>query len=244
MRAPSIAIPGYHLAPGRVQRWETGAFALPEAYVAAVRRSGASPVIVPGPPAALAEEVLAPFSGLLLAGGGDVDPSLYGAARHPSVYGIDHDRDALEAALLPAAVAAGMPVLAICRGLQLLNVVFGGTLVQHLPEVLDGVVHGDPTKGLSVHHAVQVQPGSLLAGAVAAERVERCASHHHQGLATLGEGLVPVAWSDDGLVEAVERPAGPGWIVGVQWHPEVTASDDPQQQAVFDAFVDEARRWR
>lgn len=244
MTAPAIAIPAYHLAPGRVQRWQSAAFALPAAYVAAVRRAGASPVLVPGPPSAPPEEILAPFSGLLLAGGGDVDPARYGARRHPTVYGVDPDRDALETALVPAAVAAGIPVLAICRGLQVVNVAFGGTLVQHLPEVADGVVHGDPTTGLSVLHPVQVQPGSLLAGALGEERIERCASHHHQGLATLGAGLVPVGWSDDGLVEAVERPGSPGWLVGVQWHPEVTAAEDRQQQALFDAFVDQARRWR
>ncbi|MBW3546636.1 MAG: gamma-glutamyl-gamma-aminobutyrate hydrolase family protein [Actinobacteria bacterium] len=239
---PLVAIPAAHLASGRVEGWGSGAFAAGAGYVAALRRAGARPVILPGPDPEPPEDVLAPFAGLLLAGGGDLDPSHYGESPDPRVYGIDPDRDELELGLVTAALEQGMPVLAICRGAQIVNVVRGGTLYQHLPEPLGRGAHGDPTGGVLVTHGVQVAEGSRLAAAVGGHRVARCTSIHHQGIDRVGKGLVAVGWSDDGLVEAIELAGGDGWMVGVQWHPEVTAGDDPVQQSLFDAFTSEVRR--
>ena len=125
MTAPLIAVPTYHLGPGRVGNWE-GAYALPEPYVAALRAAGARVVLLPPGQPGVPDEVLAPFDGLLLAGGGDIEPARYGAADHPAQYGVDPERDQLELELARAAVRLGVPVLGICRGVQLLNVAFGG----------------------------------------------------------------------------------------------------------------------
>ena len=236
MSAPLIAIPTYHLGAGRVGTWE-GAYALPEPYVASLGAAGARTALLPPSQPAEAEEVLAPFDGLLLPGGGDIEPARYGAADHPRQYGIDPDRDELELDLARAAVRTGLPTLGICRGLQLLNVAFGGTLVQHLPDV-DGLLeHRDEAK--QAMHDVEVAAGSRLAAALG-QGTARCLSHHHQGLDRLGEGFRPVAWAPDGLVEGIERDQG--WTVGVLWHPESTAAADPVQHRLLRAFVEVASR--
>ncbi len=193
------------------------------------------------PDDAAPEEILEPFDALMLMGGGDVEPSRYGAGPHPEMYGIEPDRDGLEIALLNAAARLGMPALAICRGIQVLNVAFGGTLHGHLPDVagVGVVVHGPPLDGDPVLHDVKLAPGTRIAGAVGDEALS-CSSHHHQGIDRLGEGLVATGWSEDGLVEAVEHEEG--WMLGVQWHPEETAAEDPAQQALFDALVSRSRR--
>lgn len=241
MRTPLVAIPGYRLPAGGTAPWGRGGYALPEPYIAALHRAGVQPVVLPTVPTADPDGLLARFSGLVLAGGGDVDPHRYGAQPHPSVYGVDAQRDEFELALVRGALLSQVPVLAICRGLQVVNVACGGTLWQHLPEVEGGDVHGDPTAKRSTRHDVDVTPGSRLAAAVGGARLEACVSHHHQGVAEVGEALVPVAWSPDGLVEALE-PAGEGWLVAVQWHPEITAGEARPQQRLFDAFADVARR--
>ena len=239
---PLVAIPTSRLAPGRVTGWGAGAHAVGDTYVAALRRAGARPVLLTAPEPDPAPEVLAPFAGLVLAGGGDLDPYHYASWQDERVYGIERERDDLELALVAAALDAGIPVLAICRGAQVVNVAFGGSLYQHLPDALGRSAHGDPTSGVLVTHGVQVAPGSRLATAVGAERLGGCTSIHHQGIDRVGQGLIPVGWSDDGLVEALEPAEGPGWLVAVQWHPEITAASDPEQQALFNAFVHEARR--
>jgi putative glutamine amidotransferase len=236
MSAPLIAIPTYHLGPGRVGDW-TGAYALPEPYVTALRRAGARPVLLPTAQPADAAELLEPFHGLLLAGGGDIDPGRYGEPPHPAQYGTDPDRDAVELALALAADRLGMPVLGICRGVQVLNVAFGGTLVQHLPELTGLLRHR--ADGEQLLHPLRVLAGSRLAGALGREQVEGL-SHHHQGLDRLGDGLRAVAWSPDGLVEGIERERG--WTVGVLWHPESTADADPAQHHLLRSFVAEASR--
>lgn len=240
MTAPLIAVPTYHLGPGRVGNWE-GAYALPEPYVAALRAAGARVALLPPGQPGDPEEALAPFDGLLLAGGGDVEPARYGAADHPSQYGVDPDRDELELALARAAVRTGLPLLGICRGVQLLNVAFGGSLVQHLPEDGDGaeppVEHRNEAK--RALHGLRVEPGSRLAEALGQTEAEGL-SHHHQGLDRLGEGFRPVAWAPDGLVEGIERDQG--WTVGVLWHPESTAAADPVQHRLLRAFVEVASR--
>jgi putative glutamine amidotransferase len=235
-----VAVPAYHLAAGRVSRWAAGGHAVPETYTDALRRAGVVPVILPAGVDGPAADLLARFDGLLLVGGGDVEPRRYGAEPHPSVYGVEPDRDELEIALACEAVRRGLPVFAVCRGLQLLNVAFGGTLHQHVPELLEMLAHGVPTGSTSepACHDVRVAPDSRLAKAAGgAEHVHACTSVHHQAVDRVGDGLVPVAWSHDGLVEALERPAGEPWLLGVQWHPEMTAATDPGQQALFDAFA-------
>ncbi|HVM01421.1 MAG TPA: gamma-glutamyl-gamma-aminobutyrate hydrolase family protein [Acidimicrobiales bacterium] len=233
---PLVAVAAYHLAAGRVVDWARGGYAVPEGYVACLRRAGCRPLLLPPAPDVPAGELLEPFGGLLLAGGGDVDPARYGAADvHPTIYGVDHVRDEAELALARAALAGGLPVLAICRGMQVLNVAGGGTLHQHLPDLQGMDLHGHPTRQSSVLHDVKVEAGSRLARACGRE-VLRCTSHHHQGVDRLGEGLVATGWSGDGLIEAIEVP-GEQWAVGVQWHPEVTAAEDPVQQALFDEFA-------
>lgn len=236
-----VAVPAYHLGAGRVARWGGGAFAVPDKYVRALRRAGLRPVLVPGPAPDDPEELLSPFAGLFLAGGGDVDPERYGADPHPETYGLDADRDDLEFALFPAALHLGLPTLAVCRGMHVLNVALGGTLHQHLPDIEGQAAHGDPTTGMAVLHPVEVAEGSRLATAVGGTRLRNCSSHHHQTVADVASGLVPVAWSDDGLVEGLEPPAGAPWVVAVQWHPEENVAEEPGQQRIFDAFAHQVR---
>ncbi len=236
-----VAVPTYHLPEGRVARWRTGGFAVPERYVFALRRAGVTPVLLPGPGPDDPEDALAPFAGLLLAGGGDVDPRRYGAEPHPRTYGIDRDRDHVELALLSAALRVGVPTLAICRGMHVVNVACGGTLHQHLPGVEGRAAHGDPTAGRSVVHGVDVAPGSRLGAAIGRRRLDGCVSHHHQGVERVGSNLHPAAWSHDGLVEALELPPGEPWLLAVQWHPEQNAAEETTQQMIFDAFAGQVR---
>ena len=173
-------------------------------------------------------------------GGGDVDPPRYGGdATVEHTYGVEHDRDQLEIDLLLAADRISLPTLAICRGMQVMNVAFGGSLHQHLPGMPGLLEHGVPTADTVSTHDVKPAPGSRLL-ASAGVGVLTCSSHHHQGVDRLGDGLVAAGWSDDGLVEAIERavddPYEDVWMLGVQWHPEDSAADDPAQQAIFDGF--------
>lgn len=234
---PLVAVPAYRLAPGRVERWPDGGYGVPAPYLDALRRAGARTAIVAPGEMADPAELLEPFDGLLLVGGGDVDPVRYGAERGSHNYGVDPERDAFEIALLHAADRAAMPTLCICRGAQVLNVAFGGTLHQHLPDI-DGLLeHGVPLEGTSSMHEVEAAQGTKLGGATAT-RTLRCSSHHHQGIATVGAGFTVAGRSSDGLVEAIERDmTEAGWVVGVQWHPEETAASDPVQQALFDTLV-------
>lgn len=236
MPRPLVAIPTYHLAEGRVRGWVTGGFGLPERYVQALRRAGARPVLLPAPDPDDAAEVLAAFDAVILAGGGDVDPGRYDGAHHPAVYGVDTDRDALELALARGALEARVPTLAVCRGMQVVNVAFGGTLLPHLPDIEGLRAHGSPVGGTSATHDVKAEGGSRLEE-VCGSVVRDCVSHHHQAVDRIGDGLVPVAWSDDGLVEAVEPDDHDGFYLAVQWHPEMSAAGDRVQQALFDGLV-------
>jgi putative glutamine amidotransferase len=239
---PLIAVTGVPIVAGGVLGWRQGAVACTAAYLEALRRAGADGVILM--PEALDPESasarLDRFDGLLLVGGGDIDPARYGQEARPEVAYVNPARDDFEIPLVRAAVAGGVPTLAICRGIQVLNVALAGTLHQHISDREDLLAHrnGD-ADGEGVLHPVSVQPGSRVAKALGAERADTF-SHHHQAVDRLGAGLVPVAWADDGLVEAVE--AEEGWVVGLQWHAEATAAADPLQQAIFDTFVAEVRR--
>jgi len=150
------------------------------------------------------------------------------------IYGVDLERDEAELGYLAGAIDRGLPVLAICRGLQVLNVALGGTLHAHLPEVAGLGEHGRPQGGPDTMHEVRLAEGSRVAEACGSDTVDGLSSHH-QGIDRVASGLRPVGWTNDGLVEAVELPDG--WVVGVQWHPEQTAERDPAQQELFDAFV-------
>jgi putative glutamine amidotransferase len=195
-------------------------------YLSALARAGAVPALLdPSEPVDLTD-LLARFDGLLLLGGGDVDPARYGALeQHPEVGGIDERHDAFELAALRAALDLNLPVLAVCRGCQVLNVAMGGTLRQHVDDHQGHV------------HPVTLVPGSRTEAAMGVGSPAGW-SRHHQVIDRVGDGLVVTA-SADGLVEGVERTDG--WVVGVQWHPEDSAADDPAQQGLFDAFVAECR---
>jgi gamma-glutamyl-gamma-aminobutyrate hydrolase PuuD len=235
---PLIAVTGRHLRPGRISSWQAGALALPRGYTDALHRAGGRGVVLP-PPLADPKDVtglLDPFSGLVLTGGADVDPALYGQEPHPSLYGVDRSLDEFEIALAFSALDAGIPLLAICRGHQVLNVALGGSLDQHITDRPRLLVHGDPASGPGggVAHDVTVEPGTRLADALGVTRCE-VRSHHHQAVADLAPKATATGWADDGVLESFELPDG--WTVAVQWHPEATAGDDPVQQRLFDAFV-------
>ena len=172
--------------------------------------------------------------GVLLTGGGDIDPARYGEAPAPETYGVDPEADTFELGLVHAARSSGLPLLGICRGLQVLNVALGGTLVQHIggrPGLED---HGRPGAG-EVVHPVSISAGSRLADALGGiEVMGSC--HHHQAVAQVGRGLRVTARTRDGIVEGLELEGEP-WVVAVQWHPEDTAAADPAQQRLFSALV-------
>jgi putative glutamine amidotransferase len=237
---PLIAVVGRRLSPGEAKPWPSyPALAVPTTYLQAIRRAGGEPAVLLQD-AADAEDwsqLLARFDGLMLMGGTDLDPSLYGDDEHPECYGIDPERDRFEIAVLRAAIDRELPALAICRGIQVLNVTTGGTLDQHITGREGLIAHGVPTGGHGVSHPVELEPGSQVAKAMAVDRAD-CFSHHHQAIDRLGDGLRPVGWTEDGIVEAVE--VDDGWMLGVQWHPEETANEDPAQQGLFDALVQRA----
>ncbi|MGZ5296883.1 MAG: gamma-glutamyl-gamma-aminobutyrate hydrolase family protein, partial [Actinomycetota bacterium] len=202
---PLVAVVGYHLAPGRVTRWPDGGYGVPGPYLDALRRADARILSVSPGETNDPDEILDPFDGLVLVGGGDVDPARYGA--HPDVehsYGVEPDRDRLEIDLLLAADRLHLPTLAICRGMQIMNVAFGGTLHQHLPGMPGMLEHGVPIADTISTHDVKAAPGSRLLATTGAD-VLSCSSHHHQGVDRVGEGLAATGWSADGLVEALER---------------------------------------
>jgi len=213
-------------------------FSLPGEYVDAVRRAGGIPVLLPPGEVAL-EALLARIDGLILAGGGDLDPKHYDGHAHETIYMLDHERDLTELALVPYVVAQEMPTLGICRGAQVVNVALGGTLIEHLPdEVGESVLHRLPPRE-QASHAVEIDPASQLSTILQADQIDS-ASWHHQAVRRIGDGLNVVARAPDGTIEAAEMEGHP-WLVTVQWHPELTAASDPVQQRLFDAFVEACR---
>jgi gamma-glutamyl-gamma-aminobutyrate hydrolase PuuD len=214
--------------------WKLPAALIPLDYVDSVERAGGRPVLIP-PSEDGIEETLDALDGIVFSGGADVDPALYGAEPHPETDAPQARRDAAELALLRAALERDVPVLAVCRGVQLLNVVRGGDLVQHLPEELGHDDHKQ-VPGVFAEHPVEVKEGTRLAAMIGAR--SEVTSHHHQGLGRIGDGLVETAWARDGTLEALEDPSR-RFAIGVQWHPE--ASED---RALFDNLVAEARAYR
>ncbi|MBL8094479.1 MAG: gamma-glutamyl-gamma-aminobutyrate hydrolase family protein [Anaerolineales bacterium] len=233
------------------ERWSSGYLPLPDqdvqgvlrTYVEALRGAGALPVIIP---LGLTEEdrqaLAARLDGLLLPGGGDVDPAAYGEAPHPKLSDdVDPLRDALEIGLARDAVASGLPLLAVCRGIQVLNVALGGTLIQDIPSQVPGAVRHSfflrdaPREHLA--HAVQVAEGSRLAD-VLGTPIVRVNSRHHQAVRDVASGLEVVAHAPDGVIEGVELPGHP-FLLGVQWHPE-NLQALPEMKRLFVGFVEAA----
>jgi putative glutamine amidotransferase len=214
--------------------WEAPAALIPLAYVRAIEAAGGRALVVPPCPDAV-EETLDALDGVLFSGGADLDPASYGAESHPTTNDIRPERDGAELALLEAALARDMPVLAVCRGSQVLNVALGGDLVQHLPEIVGHEGHKQ-TPGVFADHGVDVLPGTRLRGVIGEHAPVK--SHHHQGYGRLGAGLRESARADDGTVEAIEDPSR-RFALGVLWHPE-----EGEDTALFRALVEEAARYR
>ncbi len=219
--------------------WDVPASFLPKVYFEAVNRAGGIAVLLPPQPvdAAIAGRVLDGLDGLIITGGKDVDPARYGQQPHPATDEPRRDRDAWEDALLTAAIDRGLPFLGICRGAQLLNVALGGTLHQHLPDVV-GSLRYSQGGGMFARNEVAVEPGSRL-GALLGESLE-VKSYHHQAIDELAPGLVVTARTDDGTVQAVEVE-GSSFGMAVQWHPEEDAAEDAR---LFAGLVDAAKDYR
>jgi putative glutamine amidotransferase len=232
-RTPIVAIPGRFSSSASAHRHRavTTARALSELVLVA----GGEPVTVhPWAPSGhvTPEAVGARLSfadAVLLPGGGDLAPSRYGQdVAHDTVYDVDEEQDAFDLAVARWAIGAGVPLLAVCRGMQVANVALGGDLEQHMDSPHQHVVQ-----------TVRVDPGTVLAAAVGASVQASC--YHHQQVLRLGEGLVPAAYAEDGCVEALVKPDAPGWFLAVQWHPEDTFGTDPAQVALVRALLDAAR---
>ena len=220
---------------------QTHQYAAPQSYLAALAAAGGIPLLIPS---SLQEDELGRIferlDGLLLIGGGDIDPQRFNGRSHPRVYGVDAERDAVELALVRMAVEQKRPFLGICRGIQVINVAFGGSLFTDIADQMKGAHKHDyfpdyPRNQLV--HAVAVQSGSRVALVLGGVNFQ-VNSLHHQGLERVGEGLTAAAWAEDGLVEAVELDDHP-FGIGVQWHPE-WLQEHPPQRALFRGLVEAA----
>ena len=232
---PIVGITTY-VTPAQFGAWEIESVLVPADYVNAVKRAGGRPMLVPPSEDGVAE-TLDVLDGLVFSGGSDLGPDLYGQEPHPETTGVVPERDRGEMKLLAAALERDLPVLAVCRGSQVLNVVRGGDLVQHLPELVGHEQHKH-TPGEFADHDVVVDPGTQLAGVLGDESAQSVKSHHHQGFGRLGAGLRASARAEDGAVEAIEDP-NRRFALGVLWHPE--AGEDMK---LFEALVAEAARYR
>ena len=206
--------------------WDVPAVLLPASYADAVADGGGEPVLLPT--GSGTAEVVARLDGLVLAGGADVDPARYDRPAGPHTTVLRPERDESELIALHAALDRDLPLLAICRGMQLLNVALGGDLVQHLPDLENTGVH-DPGAGLYQRREVRTQDGTRLHELLGSAASVAC--HHHQALSRVAAGLTPTAWAEDGVVEGVEA-AGHRFCLAVQWHPE-----ESQDNRLFDALV-------
>ncbi len=255
MTVPRILLPGRVLQAGRAGR--QAVLSIGKRYVDAVLSSGGVEMVCQPREAetfdeAAAEALVSQAHGLCLPGGGDIDPARYDQVTHPRTYGVDPAQDHFELALLAAALRLELPVLGICRGLQLINVAFGGSLDQHLPDQPGRCDHAPATfptaepGSIGPLLEIELTPGSRLAGLLsgpeAATEVPGVvgAHSHHQAVDRLGRELVVVGRSADGVVEAFEHPHD--WLVAVQWHPEDTFEADGAMRNLFGGFVEQARR--
>jgi putative glutamine amidotransferase len=233
-RRPLIGISSY----GRAGQRQT--FSLPCEYVDVVRLAGGVPIVLPAVEGEV-PEALEIVDALILPGGGDVDPAHYGGVRHEANYGISTERDGFEMKLARAAIARGdLPILCICRGMQLVNVALGGDLIQHIPDHFgNGVAHRHPDLK-HVQHPVDIAADSRIGRLLGVSSLT-VHSVHHQAVGRLGQGLRAVAWSPDGVVEAIESETHP-FLIAVQWHPELGALGDERQRRLFEALVGARRK--
>jgi putative glutamine amidotransferase len=232
---PLIGI-GANLVRAKWGPWDRPAALMVQTYIEMMASAGCLPILLPPQPDI--DEVVHRLDGLLLPGGGDLDPALYSAPKHPETGRLNPRRDAAEVALAGAAVRTGLPVLGICRGLQILNVHLGGTLHQHLPDIVGNKGH-EPEPGVFGTQPVRLEPGSQIAKILDGETA-LVPCHHHQAIDRIGEGLTVTAWSDDGVIEAVELADHP-FAVAVQWHAE---EDGGRADSLFGALVEAADRHR
>jgi putative glutamine amidotransferase len=218
-------------------------YSVPATYPQAVIRAGGTPILIPkGLDPASQFALLGHLQGLILTGGPDIDPALFGGAPHPKVYGVDLERDNQEIHLVREACGRGLPFLGICRGIQVIDVALGGTLYTDIQDQLPGALrheneNGEPRDRIA--HTVDILPGTLLADVISAGELP-VNSLHHQGVLAVAPGLVVSAVAPDGLVEAVELQGHP-FGLGLQWHPEWMPAD-PQEQKIFTRFIQAARK--
>lgn len=220
------------------QDGDTSRVRLTAAYVTALENAGLVPLVIPPLSSdRAAAAVLDSVAGLVLSGGGDVDPARYGETPHEKIRSIDIARDATETALIGEAQARRTPVLAICRGIQMLNVALGGTLIQDIPsECGTDVLHDEDTARSTRTHDIAIEPGSRIAAAMGADRCS-VNSFHHQSVKRVADGLRVTARSPDGVIEGLES-TDDWWVMGVQWHPEeMTWSAEPWDRGLFSAFA-------
>jgi putative glutamine amidotransferase len=218
---------------------DTSRVRLTAAYVTALENAGLIPLIVPPlANADAASAILDSVAGLVLTGGEDVDPARYGEKRHEKVRSVNPARDATEASLIKEAKERGTPVLAICRGIQILNVALGGTLVQDIPSQCETkIAHDEESARDSRTHEISVEPGSLIATAVGTERLT-VNSFHHQSVKRVADGMRVTARSPDGIIEGIESTDEDWWVMAVQWHPEeMTDSAEPWDRGLFQSFA-------
>jgi putative glutamine amidotransferase len=237
--APLIGVTTY-LERAQTGVWDVPASFLPKVYLDAVTDAGGIAVLLPPQPVSreIARSVISALDGLIVAGGADVDPARYGQEAHPRTGAPRTDRDAWEDALLAEAIATELPFLGICRGAQVLNVALGGTLVQHLPDVV-GTEKYQPAPAVFGEGEVTVEPGSRLEAALGGSQTLPVHFYHHQALDHVADGLTVTARSDDGVIEAVELDSVP-FGLAVQWHPEENAAD----RRLFAGLVEAARAHR
>jgi putative glutamine amidotransferase len=235
MRKPLVAISASTRLQDGVERVRVN-----QSYLGAIEHAGMVPIVLPPlDDTSQASVLLDAVDGLVLSGGEDVDPACYGAERHPCTFEPHRRRDAWELALTAAARERALPTLAICRGVQMVNVALGGTLVQDIPAFVAGALpHDDPVRRAERIHDVRVAPGSRLALALGATAI-RVNSTHHQSVDRVAPGLAAVAAAPDGVIEGVEwRGPGEWWLLGVQWHPEeLIGTDEEWDRDLFTAFA-------
>lgn len=237
--APVIGITSY-LEQAQTGVWDVRASFLPQVYLNAVTEAGGIAVVLPPQPASpeLARRLVSRLDGLILSGGADVDPSRYGEDPHERTGAPRTDRDSFEAALLEAAIEAELPLLGICRGAQVINVELGGSLIQHLPDVVGDDRHqlGD---GVFNQIEVEVEEGTRIASLLGDNRTARAHLYHHQAIDRVAEGVTVTSRTADGIVESIELPDLP-FAIAVQWHPEENAGD----RRLFRGLVEAAQQHR
>jgi len=220
---------------------QTSSYCLPSSYAAAVKAAAGIPVLIPPSEPEASEIILQRIDGLIFSGGGDIDPAMYNGVMHPTIYNIDLERDRAEIALAQAALASDIPILGICRGLEVLAVATGGTLIPHLPDEYGEIVTHRAEELLSIQHGVDLNSESRLAQEIIGTTKVDVVSWHHQAVRTVSSEWRVTGWATDGVIEALEHKYHP-WAIAVQWHPELSSSVDPLQHRIFQSFITATRQ--